>query len=1417
MTNLASEPNTLISIPNTVDWSSYSTLLSETEQALIRLYAEVDSSLSAVDSIAALVDHNLEAASSSLKDLQSRTNSSELHLDSTFNVPLTGGQYTRLITESFRDEGIRDSASSLSREPLSLGLSPGTDLSCPARPPLEIDRITQTLRLAEEGTSEVFRGLPETTVIGGTCALDKIHGTPVKTSSGWSISCASRSPLTILEPLESWVPSTYSGGAVARLHLALNVPSPITELLISGDTNTNLLETIAAVDSRQNPLALGGNPLRALNVGWHGNLTSAGLTVTGTSRWIKAPDRDPSLYPVGSFNSSLDYALAVHGQASFVCPVHSNKHYIFRYRAFCPYANSYDTVSTPTGNPISPDCSSTHISFHVSQADALAGINPSSTEAFNDPYPSGTEYIGASNNVHVITSSKNALWVRVSLGTDPGIDFHARTANAETAYSDVWFCDEAVTRLYDLPMNSPGDGGEAEKRYVSIGNTTGKLSFSDVWLTFASDTSDLSSSTEEVSIANNRPNPPLAALPFSGVDPLLLRWEASKETNSNPNKKVGFWNQRKLPRLFRRSRTSQNALLELSSPESFNALYVYTISLNYLSLSRRSFAASGLYLTLPLGELGAGLSGEIRELGVITDPPLPSLGDRVRLWIIPDSEVLTSTDRDSPSALLARAVPLDRSRPRATFHCTAEGLAGVAPASSDVADAWATLLGQPTLHPAFSIPPSLANESSIGLPPFQSSFLLKHVPYINREAIRKVSVALTSGSALLPGVYDPNAVRPLAEIANPTGREATYAVTGYRPVTLTLTLPNGAVVRPDSLGKPRPGELVFSGKEILQEAGDVESQYLPASPNAYAFSGVNDPAVSSRARLSFNRAYLTAHSPIASGLQGASLSLFWHKSKDFDASKGGIQSSYDVALPSSDYEVDVATGHITVHAPPPGSWTEYDQIVAEYYWQVGSLAPREVFPQPDLLSLYTPFSPYMIGTAPSGSATTSLVLYKPTQSILQGYVNTATLLSDPSFTNHGQSWVSFHHNNDNIWSNAGRGSSFNPHIPSPWNYWFADNGGEGCQQHIPYPGPGGGNISCWFAYNADNHSDNYNTRVIRILLEVVQGDSGPVLESYSFLTNPAQRGTGGLPCLYGSDTDASNLTLTPPAWFPVSSSNPSAWTNFRSSLKQSSNQTVYQWPSYRMVGSGSTLSVPTTTSPASGDIDNSTIFSVVPTTRPEAPYAVRIPFQTPKAPGLQVHVTTTLVDGNNDGQGVIGFRTDLWWTTPNFTQGCIAPYVYDPVTDQCKFTPVVAGTVSSGGDAGTLKPIPSDLSDLLAGSLQQSYPVTRNITDYEGGTNSTLTPVNMDPLSPNYHPVFEYRIDSGGVPVLGDDLSDLGPYAGTKLEWAYDYLDISPRLALEILPENISALDLPDTPDPTTPCLTTPEISAFRIVINARS
>ena len=1439
MPSLSQDESLLIPLPSVADWNTYGNILQSTEQALVRLFDETDKTLALVEAAESGAFSTLDAAESTLTDLQSRTASAKDRLDNFSNLPVTGGTYTHFIMDAFQSNQVRDTTVSLGSEPLVYGSTQASVYACPSRPSLEMDARKQVLRLKNEGTLSVISGLPGTSGI----TVDRAHGNasmaPASMSKNvWKHTVVSHVPLLETDAVPSWIPSTYTGGACVRLKVQVENPSPATEVHLRGLSSTTLLETVIAVDSRLNPLMLTGHPAKALNAPWQGNFTGSGLTITGQARWAVAPDRSQS-----AGGSTPDQAIIIHGLASLSVPV-TALHYILRYRAYCPYLNPYDAQALPAGNPCPPK--RTYVQAVYTQSGAVLG-----TEYFKDEYTTASVYTGVSSFVHLLSCPAGTDTVTFQFGTDPGLDFHKETANAEVAYSDFWVCDETITRLWNLALPDPISSSTAglistdADLQVSLGNPKALLPISTAWITLSQPSARLlpadvpapetaptnaSENMQEYEFASK--NAPLSALPFGGIDPLPLRWTPAP-ARTPEHKSFGWFGKLRSNTLPAYARLDKSRARTLPVPALFTnyrekeqaAVYTYTIGLSGLSLIRQQYASSGLYLSRPIQNIGGGISAEIREIGIATDPPLATFGDRIRLWVVPDSEVLEGTQQDSPSSLLARAVPLDRARPRATFHCSSESLPAVIPAFSDISEYWKNLtkknLTQPLpqpLVPAFSIPPSQASESMQGLLAFQNSFQLKRVPYINREAITRIATVLTTGSALLPGTYDPNAVKPLASLA--TG--GTYAVGGYRPVTLELKLSNGATVFPDALGRPRPGEIIYSGSEILQEGADISAAKLPSSPDPYTYSTSNNLANAERAQITFSRSFTTAHSPIASGAQGAAISLWWHKSADFDASKGGVQFGYDVLLSASEYDVDALSGSIRVRANPPGSWADYDQIVAKYYWRSGTLAPREVFPQRDLTALYTPFNPYLV-SAPSGISTTQPPSI-PSIPLLQGYKSTATLLSDPAMLNHGQSWQAFGKNSsgDGLWNGYGH-FTYDPKLNLPFACFAADDSSEGVSQSFPYPGPGTANLSTWYSYNTGYSNDVPTDRRFSFKLEVVNSN-GTVEEMFEFQFRPVQAGTPGLPCLAGSQTDSSNLPLNvPPGWFPSLGVDGYRWLLFRSSLSQGT-QVVYQWPSAKMsqvtLDNGKTgFAVATSPDGIPGTaIDNTNTFAVNSTDRPEAPYATQVPFVSLKQPGRTLKVTTRALDGNNDGKGVAGFRTDVWWTTPSYRQGCPAGYTYDAASDTCTLTASLVNPLpTSGLGAGGLKAVPSSLADLLAASLQQSYPVTRNVTDYEQGTVSPLTPVDMDPLSPSYYPVFEYRIDSGGIPVLANDFSDIGPYAGTELVWKYDYLDNSPRIILEILPEGLTSLSLPSTIDPGSTSESTPEIAAIYMLINARS
>lgn len=79
----------------------------------------------------------------------------------------------------------------------------------------------------------------------------------------------------------------------------------------------------------------------------------------------------------------------------------------------------------------------------------------------------------------------------------------------------------------------------------------------------------------------------------------------------------------------------------------------------------------------------------------------------------------------------------------------------------------------------------------------------------------------------------------------------------------------------------------------------------------------------------------------------------------------------------------------------------------------------------------------------------------------------------------------------------------------------------------------------------------------------------------------------------------------------------------------------------------------------------------------------------------------------------------------------------------------------------------------------QSYPVTRNMTDYMYGTIPVLKPVELNSLSNNYYPIYEYYIHPDGYLVFAQSFHKYGD-TPAKIEVNYQTLDISPRLIIDL-------------------------------------
>jgi hypothetical protein len=86
--------------------------------------------------------------------------------------------------------------------------------------------------------------------------------------------------------------------------------------------------------------------------------------------------------------------------------------------------------------------------------------------------------------------------------------------------------------------------------------------------------------------------------------------------------------------------------------------------------------------------------------------------------------------------------------------------------------------------------------------------------------------------------------------------------------------------------------------------------------------------------------------------------------------------------------------------------------------------------------------------------------------------------------------------------------------------------------------------------------------------------------------------------------------------------------------------------------------------------------------------------------------------------------------------------------------------------------------------LSQVYPITRNKTDYLYGKNVELRKPNLDKSSPEYYPVFEYKVVEGNVLQFSVPLHSFADYSA-KVEVKYKSLDINPRVIIDIVKDDL--------------------------------
>ena len=146
ITYLVDEPDALVPLATTFTWEDYANALVTLEGVVSRLFVEGQAADAAAESALSGADGALDPIAQQIKDMQSDIAALQTHADllSAQVLPVTGGQYTHLVAETFRSSSVRDTVSSYDTQPLTL--QSGIQSGCPARTALEVDATTQNLR-----------------------------------------------------------------------------------------------------------------------------------------------------------------------------------------------------------------------------------------------------------------------------------------------------------------------------------------------------------------------------------------------------------------------------------------------------------------------------------------------------------------------------------------------------------------------------------------------------------------------------------------------------------------------------------------------------------------------------------------------------------------------------------------------------------------------------------------------------------------------------------------------------------------------------------------------------------------------------------------------------------------------------------------------------------------------------------------------------------------------------------------------------------------------------------------------------------------------------------------------------------------------------------------------------------------------
>jgi len=206
---------------------------------------------------------------------------------------------------------------------------------------------------------------------------------------------------------------------------------------------------------------------------------------------------------------------------------------------------------------------------------------------------------------------------------------------------------------------------------------------------------------------------------------------------------------------------------------------------------------------------------------------------------------------------------------------------------------------------------------------------LKEYPYLNKTRLNDITTTLSANTSGRAVPFDPNAENPkYLSAAN-----AISTTTGYRPILVTLHFRDtGIIARPDTLGKPDPGDIGVVTGEVLEISQVSQLQITSLEKVTQETAGTRTTGTQTTQNQQIPT-YETNMKPIVADSQGVPVRCWWR-----------LQSSPEVITEIDPVyiKVDAAKGLIRITAPPPDNTNIY-QVECNYYYVMGEHSLREPF------------------------------------------------------------------------------------------------------------------------------------------------------------------------------------------------------------------------------------------------------------------------------------------------------------------------------------------------------------------------------------------------------------------------------------------------------------------------------------------